>query len=336
MPIPHAELIAAMMQSELKSKIYEDICLMVSPDNHGWSYLFDCGKASQLTIADVMRLKAVFVTHTHVDHFVNFDAIIRNRAGSRVPLIITGPENISRNVQGKLLAYTWNLLRPNGSNFEVREIVADGVYKVFRLYSPHWKLKYIKTVESSRIFEFEKISSWFCVLDHKIPSIAYRIQEEDHLNISDFPYRPGPWSNDLKEAYLAEEPKRVLDIFTEKIEAGYLFSNLKKTRGFRLGYAMDHLGGGPNHQKLEKFFKAVDELYIESFFRHADWDYARRHHHCTAYLSGLLARKSGVKKLHLVHHSRRYHGEVPDLIEEGRAAYENREPKFKTPPKSRF
>jgi ribonuclease Z len=325
-----------MIQSELKSKIHEDICLLASPDNHGWSYLFDCGKASYLTIADVMRLKAVFITHTHVDHFVNFDAIIRNRAGSRVPLTITGPENISKNVQGKLMAYTWNLLRPNGSYFEVREIMAEGIYKIFRLYSPTWKLKYIETVESSKVFEFEKISSWFSVLDHKIPSIAYRIEEENHVNISEFPFRPGPWINTLKNAYQAGDSQRIIDVFSEKILAQDLFKYLKITAGYSLGYAMDHLGGGLNHQKLEIFFKAVDELYIESFFRHADLDYARRHHHCTAYLSGLLARQAGVKKLHLVHHSRRYHSEVLDLIEEGRAAYEDREPKFQFAPESRF
>ena len=56
---------------------------MATPDNHPPSYLFDCGVASNLQISDVMRTKAVFVTHTHVDHFVNFDAILRNRAGSR-------------------------------------------------------------------------------------------------------------------------------------------------------------------------------------------------------------------------------------------------------------
>ena len=99
---------------------------------------------------------------------------------------------------------------------------------------------------------------------------------------------------------------------------------------------MDHLGGGHNHEKLESFFKNLDELYIESFFRQVDWEFAQRHHHCTSYLSGLLARKAGVRKLNLVHHSRRYFSELGDPIEEGRAAYEGREPNYQNKPHSRF
>jgi ribonuclease Z len=314
----------------------EDICVMASPDNHSFSYLFDCGMASRLSISDVMRIKAVFVTHTHVDHFVNFDAILRNRAGSREPVIITGPRGIAQNVQGKLQAYTWNLIGKGGSCFQVREIQNDQSYKYFRLCPPRWKVEFQGVEESKFLFELDKVIVEHCVLDHKIPSIAYRMREKNAVNIESIPFKPGPWIKDLKEAYCQSKPETILDIFGQQVPAGELFHTLKETPGYSVGYAMDHLGGGPNHEKLEVFFRGVDELFIESFFRHVDWSYARRHKHCTSYLSGKLAREAGVKRLHLVHHSRRYNEEIPDLIEEGMAAFEDREPNFQKSSKARF
>ncbi|MCJ8347213.1 hypothetical protein MJH12_16855, partial [bacterium] len=114
----------------------------------------------------------------------------------------------------------------------------------------------------------------------------------------------------------------------QMIPSKNLFSLLEETPGYQVGWAMDHLGTEPNHQILESFFKELDILYIESFFRELDKDYALKHHHSTSYRSGLLARKAKVKRLKLVHHSRRYLSEVQDVIEEGRAAFEGREPKF--------
>lgn len=310
---------------------------MATPDNHPHSYLFDCGMASNLQISDVMRTKAVFVTHTHVDHFVNFDAILRNRAGSKNTLIITGPKGIVDNVQGKLLAYTWNLIDRNGSYFEVREVQRDGVFKIFRLSPPDWRIRYIRRERSEVIFRKSPISVSFCVLDHKIDSIAYRMQEDDRINMKTIPHPPGPWIEELKDAYRKQQSDKLIRIDSKtSISACELYNCLQETEGFSLGYAMDHLGGGDNHEKLKVFFKNLDELYIESFFRQVDWDFARKHHHCTSYLSGLLARNAGVKKLHLVHHSRRYLSEIADLLEEGRAAFEGREPKFSQNPLSRF
>ena len=325
-----------MIKSENKSRINEDICVLATPDNHSYSYLFDCGVASRLKVAEIMRVRAVFVTHTHVDHFINFDAIIRNRAGSKDPITITGPQGIARNVQGKLNAYTWNLIGKSGSGFEIREIVDDHSFKLFRLCPPRWKIEFIAKVNSEPLFSQDKISVRHCVLDHKIPSIAYLMQEENSLNIMNLPYRPGPWIQELKKAFRDGDHLRQLYVDDHQVMARDLFHTLQESQGYRLGYAMDHLGGGPNHEKLKIFFQGIEELYIESFFRHVDWSYAKKHKHCTSYLSGKLAREAGVQKLNLVHHSRRYHEEIPDLLEEGIAAFEGRLPLFQLEAKPRF
>ncbi|MBW7875647.1 MAG: hypothetical protein H3C47_06650 [Candidatus Cloacimonetes bacterium] len=325
-----------MIAATVKSRVNEDICVLACPDNHGYSYMFDCGMASMLTVGDVMKLKALFVTHTHIDHFANFDFVIRNRAGSREPVIICGPPGISTNVESRLNSYTWNLIGKRRSYFEVREILDSDTIEVYRLSPPLWKKTLISTQKCSFVFENEQITVSFCILDHKIPSIAYRMAEKNTVKIHELPYAPGPWVARLKEAYLAHDKSRAIETPSGTVMAGDLFCTLREQPGYSLGFAMDHLGGGQNHKLLVSFFKNLDELFIESFFRQVDLDYAIRHHHSTSYLSGCLAREAGVKKLNLVHHSRRYLGEVADVIEEGMAAFEGREPQFLRTPVSRY
>jgi ribonuclease Z len=327
-----------MIKSGLRSRLTEDICVVAEPENHGFSYIFDCGTASNLSIHDVMRTKAVFISHTHADHFANFDFVLRNRAGSRESVIVVGPENISRNVQAKFQSYTWNLIGNSRNYFEIREIKSDDEYEVYRIYPPRWDLKFISKVKSPLVFEKNGIYARYCILDHKIPSIAYVLGEEEHVNlVGEMPYKPGPWVGQLKKSFqegLGENELQLPD--KTVIPAQELFHLLKRTPGYQVGYVMDHLGGGYCHEKLRGFLKGIDELYIEAFFRDVDKDFAMRHFHSTAFLSGALARDAEVQILHLVHHSRRYLGELQDLIEEGRAAFEGREPQFKLAPQARF
>ena len=65
---------------------------------------------------------------------------------------------------------------------------------------------------------------------------------------------------------------------------------------------MDHLGGGENHEKLKAFQKLTNShRIILQAYRLTLLSVISLY----SYLSGLLARKAGVKKLNLVHHSRR-------------------------------
>ncbi|MCJ8345084.1 MBL fold metallo-hydrolase, partial [bacterium] len=177
--------------------------MVAYPQNHGYTYMFDCGMASQLTISDILKLRAVFVTHTHIDHFINFDAIIRHRAGGRGPITITGPKGIAQNVQAKILAYTWNLIGKSSNCFEIREIIDEETFHIYKVYPPQWKLKSPIVVKSKTLLEQDGIVATFRILDHKIPSIAYKLSESNKVNIGDFPYKAGPWIAKLKELYIA-------------------------------------------------------------------------------------------------------------------------------------
>lgn len=82
-PLPQApSKHKTMFQAEIKSKEDEDICILVRPDNHPWNYLCDCGDASGLTVKECQDTRAIFISHTHFDHFCNFDWILQLLRGS--------------------------------------------------------------------------------------------------------------------------------------------------------------------------------------------------------------------------------------------------------------
>lgn len=325
-----------MIFSELKSTVLEDMCLYVRPDNHSWAYLFDCGQASLLTPSDCQKVLGIFVTHTHIDHFMNFMGIFRHLLGCRRTLFVCGPAEIQKNVQGMIHGITWNLIGPSSVAVEVREILPNEI-RCYRMVPPKWELELLPARTGPIVFEQEGIFVRYALLDHRIHSVAYLIEENARLNIQkELPYRPGPWVGQVKDAFLQQDRERLIWIEEKQYPAQEFFPLLTHTRGYALGYVMDHMASEENHEKMKELYQEIDELYIESFYRYIDVAYAQKNYHSTARQSGELAKKARVKKLNLVHHSRRYAGEFRDLLEEGYAVFEGREPSFLAPPEARF
>lgn len=330
-----------MIRAENKSHISEDVCFYVTVDNHPWAYLFDCGKARYLGVGDCKSLRAIFITHTHIDHFCNFDTLLRHQLGCKHLITICGPVGIAKNVQAKVHSYTWNLIRPKSMTYRIEEIDDDQITS-FEIYPPHWKLikKGVRTVQDQVCFKEDGIHVKYAVLDHKIPSLAFSLEEESHLNIQKTPYLPGPWIRELKEAYVQKKVDQAITVQTKDgpvdMKAESLFHFLYEKAGKKLGYAMDHMANESNHKKMIELWKNADEVIIEGYFRDCDRPYALRHYHSTVKESGKVARLSGAKKMTLTHHSRRYLKELDDLREEGYAAFEGREPKYKLKPVSRY
>lgn len=66
----------------------------------------------------------------------------------------------------------------------------------------------------------------------------------------------------------------------------------------------------------------MDQLYIESYYTHADHELAVRHHHSTTRMSGLVARRAGATEITPIHFSRRYQDRLGELVRECRDAFE--------------
>jgi ribonuclease BN (tRNA processing enzyme) len=64
--------------------------------------LFDLGDISNLPPRKIQRLEHVFVSHTHIDHFIGFDRLLRVLAGRQKKLNFYGPPDFIAQVQHKL------------------------------------------------------------------------------------------------------------------------------------------------------------------------------------------------------------------------------------------
>ena len=70
--------------------------------------LFDLGDIGALSPRDIQRLGQVFVSHTHIDHFVGFDRLLRVLVGRDQAVHLYGPEGFIERVRHKLASYSWN------------------------------------------------------------------------------------------------------------------------------------------------------------------------------------------------------------------------------------
>lgn len=300
-----------MIHATIKNRPKEDISILLQFDNHSWNYLCECGTASDLTMKECQNIKAIFISHTHIDHFVNFDTILRYQIGTQNEVVICGPENIAQHVQAKILAYTWNLIEKEAISYEVREILSANQIKRYRLQPPQWELEYLDDITTPSLFSNALFEVDFTILDHGIPSIAYLFKEKDKVNIdlSKSNFKGGAWIRELKTAFINQSVSQIFEIEGKKYLASELFPLLQKTRGYRLGVIMDHAASPENHQKIKTLFQNCDKVFIEAFYKATDKDLAMQNKHSYSSKSAEIMRLAKVKTAIPVHFSRRYEEE---------------------------
>ncbi len=89
--------------------------------------LFDAGEVSGLTSGDIMKISDLFISHTHVDHFIGFDTILRVLLKRPEPLRVYGPPGIIEAVENKLGGYTWNRIRDYPVKLDIFSIEGDAL-----------------------------------------------------------------------------------------------------------------------------------------------------------------------------------------------------------------
>ncbi len=87
--------------------------------------LFDCGERclSDLPIAQIAEIEAVFFSHFHMDHIAGFDSFVRvnwNRADK--PVRVFGPPGTIDIIHHHMRGYIWNLSDDSPSEWIVSEI----------------------------------------------------------------------------------------------------------------------------------------------------------------------------------------------------------------------
>lgn len=308
-----------MFLPEVKSKVNEDISILIKLDNYSFNLICECGDASGLTVKECQNTEAIFISHTHIDHFINFDFILRHQIGIGRRIIICGPEGITQQVQSKIKGYQWNLIEENSITYEIREIKKDGHIEIAEINPPHWEIKTLENKNPDTLYKNERFSVDFVILDHKTDSIAYLFQEEDtvKIDLSKSEFKGGIWVRELKTAYEQGNETALIKIENKDYQAAELFYMLETKKGDSLGVIMDHAANEANHKKIQSIFQDCNQAFIECFYKAEDKEFAKLNFHSYSEESAKIMKICNIKKATPVHFSRKYkEEEVKVLMEE--------------------
>jgi len=307
-----------MFTAEIKSAPDEDICILVKVDNHPFNYIVDCGEAKSLSVKECMNTNAIFISHTHIDHFVNFDTILRHQIGIQRSVVITGPKGIIDQVQNRIRSYCWNLIDKDAITYEVREIIKEDSYKSAILRPPMWHKEKEKVVTNEALFEEKQFIVEYEILDHKTATIAYLFKAQDKTKIQlDKNRKGGKWVRELKEAYEVKNEEKLLEIEDKTYRSKELFHLIHVERGRKLGVILDHAANEQNHLKIKRKFTGCDEVFIECFYKDEDQEFAEKNYHSYASKSGEIMKICEIENAIPVHFSRKYEEQdIQELIEQ--------------------
>jgi ribonuclease Z len=318
---------------------FDDPGLFVPLTFRKQALLFDLGDITPLAAGDLLKISHVFVSHTHMDHFIGFDRLLRLLLGRAKTLYLFGPRGFLDNLRGKLQAYTWNLVH----NYEEGLVIVGTEidHRVRTTQSFDCRKGFAPTSASTTpaglpiAIQYPEFSVNTAILDHRTPSLAFALKERFHVNMikprmAELGLEPGPWVHRFK-ALLWEkaDPETQIQIpgsgpgeTAATFSIGALAPKITRiTRGQKIAYVTDAAFTPENEKKIVELASKADHLFIEAAFLEADSRVAREKHHLTAYQAGTLARKAGVREISVFHHSPRYANQERLLLEEARRAF---------------
>jgi ribonuclease Z len=303
--------------------------------------LFDLGDLSALSNGALLKVSHVFVSHTHIDHFIGFDRLLRSLFGREKTVTIFGPKNIIQNVAGKLAGFTWNLVDQYDESLtiEVVEIRESGLLKGtfraierFQLCDERQEPFVDGMIVDDPIFSVRAV-----ILEHRVPCLGFALEEKPHVNIDkdkleSMKAEPGSWLNELKESVLRDDlestlievPFRGPDGFLkEDISLGQLKNDLVEIfPGQKIGYVVDTVFNDRNKKKIVDLVNSADIFFCEAPFLADEEERGQARYHLTSRQAGILAREAGVKELQVFHFSSRHKNCREQFYNEAQEAFQ--------------
>ena len=298
--------------------------------------LFDLGDVSALSPRKILRLTHIFVSHTHIDHFIGFDQVLRLCLGREKRLHLFGPSGFTAQVEHRLASFTWNLVESYPTDFTVvaAELHPDGSCIIAEFHCRRgFRREYERTEQLSDGLLLDEET--FCIrtafLDHRTVSLAFALEEKCHVNIMknrllELGLPTGPWLAELKLAIARgdadDTPFRAWWPGAAGVEERhYPLGELKRmilnvVPGQKIAYVTDAAYTPANAAKIIDLARGADYLFIEATFLDEERERARERHHLTALQAGLLARQAGALRVMPFHFSPRYRGMEEKLRQE--------------------
>lgn len=320
---------------------FEDPGLLVSWAFRKRAVLFDLGDLSALSSADILKTGQVFVSHTHMDHFVGFDRLVRLMLGRAKRVSLFGPNGFLDNVNGKLRGYTWNLVENYADALVLDAVEVRNSRCVSQTFDCRAGFRPGRQTEwaigDGTIYEDSEVSVTAANVEHGIPCLAFSFQEHYHINMlkeamDQLDIATGPWISHFKQLlYEQVDPCTAIEVpSTRKGQKPHTFeiSGLAEqitrvTPGQRIAYVVDAAYHPSNVEKITALAREADHLFIEAAFLHRDRDIAQAKNHLTAHQAGCIARQANVKRMTVFHHSPRYENQGHLLEQEALSAFGN-------------
>lgn len=263
----------------------------------GKLFLMDCGEGTQKAMLESginpQKLKAIFISHMHGDHFYGLFPLLETLALSQrpEPLKVFAPLPM-----GDMLHCIAKTLY-KGKGFDVD-------------YHP------VDTTSYQKIYENKEVEIWSLPLNHRVPSSGYLVREK------------APGLN-IRKDVIAKYNLSIDEILSIKrgrdgIRDGLIIPNNQLTYTPYTPRSYAYCTDTIYSEKLIGWVKGVDLLYHEASFAARDGEMAKINGHSTTTEAAEIALKAGVKKLLIGHFSLRYQDPAL-LVREARSVFPNTE-----------
>lgn len=325
-----------LLHAEFVNSPFEDPALFVEILWEHRALLFDLGEIGAFRPAKLLKISHAFVSHTHIDHFVGFDTLVRLMLNREKALKIFGPPGFLANVQGKLAGYTWNLTEGYPFSVIAAEVHPDRVIsETFRSRHRFIPEERKETPFIGILEEDSHLRISTTHLDHFIPSLAFILEEQFHINVNkerlaERGLSIGPWLKEMKDALWRGESgdlrlKVPLEGGGGVEEKEFPLEGLKETvtltPGQKIAYVADCRFTEENASRIVHLTAGADLFFCEAGFLERDRQRAEERGHLTARQAGELARRAKAKKLQVFHFSPKYEKEAHLLYREAEEAF---------------
>jgi len=307
-----------LFRPRLLNGLFGDPVVYAHLAHQGKAVLFDIGDLGPLWSKALHKLIYVFVSHTHLDHFFDFDRLLRAEMtflGQRTtPLVLVGSRGLAERVAARIDSYTWNLLDDPRPSLLVLELGARGGRRILRV--PFDNGRIVRRADDAELPGQDLFSLRTATLDHGgISSLAFGLEERQGFTVRGEALRerkllPGRWLDRLLDRVRAGGGG-MLEVpgprGTRRRRVDTLARDLLVPRpGQKLAYVTDAADTPGNRRRAIELCRGADWLFIETRYLEREADLALETGHLTIDAAADIADEAGAALVTPMHAAGRY------------------------------
>lgn len=328
----------SMLSTEIVNGLNGDPAVFVYLPQSGEGVLFDAGEIDRLSTRELLKVRTICISHTHVDHFIGFDRLLRVNIPHFRMIEVVGPSGIINNILGKLASYAWNLLEPDQINFMVHEVERSGAVRSVKITNTNGFIpEPVVTNKASKDplhaptasipLSHERYKIDAVVLDHGMDVCAFILRLPNTTAVSKaaletLNLEPGPWIGELQRMASQHALKGEMEIGPNSTyDAKDLAAQILTAKaGESVAYVTDIVFSETNLDRMVHTLFQVDTLVCETNYRDEHQERAFTKKHLTTKQAALIAAAISAKNLKIFHVSNIY-GDEPEASESEALAF---------------